>query len=82
MIEVLEAGKYPFVVVKGVAKLGAAREVPQTGITMQGEIDLHGVKTPVAIPLVITEQPDGSLRVQGRYQLFACIARPGGYLLG
>ena len=65
MLEALDAGKWPFVVFKGVAGLGAAREVPPGPVAIDGEIALHGVTTPMKVPVTLTTEPDGSLRARG-----------------
>ena len=68
MLEALEAGKHPFVVFKGTARLGPGRDVPAT-LPMAGEVDLHGVATPVTVPLALAVQPDGSVRARGSFQV-------------
>ncbi len=67
MLEALEVGRHPFVVFKGVAQLGA--DVPPTGgpVTMQGEVDLHGVKREVAVPLSLEFGDDGTVRARGAF---------------
>ncbi|HET7754204.1 MAG TPA: YceI family protein [Anaeromyxobacteraceae bacterium] len=66
MRDVLEVGKYPFVVYKAVAQLpsplprGAALDV-----TMKGELELHGVKRPLEIPAKVEIGDDGTVRVRG-----------------
>ena len=69
MLEALEAGKFPFVVLKGLARLGAERQVPAGPVTLDGEVDLHGVKTTAAIPLSLQLQPDGSVRARGSFDV-------------
>jgi polyisoprenoid-binding protein YceI len=68
MLEVLEASKHPFVVFKGIARLGDRGDL--TGpVTMQGEIDFHGVKRPVTVALKLDAQPDGSVRASGDFDV-------------
>ena len=69
MLEVLEAGKFPFVVWKGVLQLEPGRPVPRTGVTMLGELQFHGVTQPAAVPLTLEAAEDGSLRVLGRLEV-------------
>jgi polyisoprenoid-binding protein YceI len=66
MRDVLEAGKYPFVVFKGVATVPypLPRGAP-LDVTLQGELDLHGVKQPLDVPVRIEAAEDGSIRVRG-----------------
>jgi polyisoprenoid-binding protein YceI len=69
MLEALEAGKFPFVVLKGIARLGAERQVPAVPVTLDGEVELHGVKTTSAIPISVLLQPDGSVRARGSFDV-------------
>jgi polyisoprenoid-binding protein YceI len=67
MREVLEAGEHPFVVFKGVGQLPSPqpRGTPFE-TTLNGELDLHGVKRPLDIPVVVQLADDGAVRVRGR----------------
>jgi len=67
MLEALEAGKFPYVVFKGVAKLGPDRSLPNGPLVLQGEVDLHGVTRPLTVPLSLSVQKDNSIRVQGTF---------------
>jgi polyisoprenoid-binding protein YceI len=67
MLEVLEAGKFPFVVLKGVARLGASREIPAEPVPMQVQLQVHGVDTAQTVPLELKLQPDGTVRVRGAF---------------
>jgi polyisoprenoid-binding protein YceI len=69
MLEVLEAGKYPFVVFKGVAQLGADGTVPAGPLEVRGEVEFHGVSGPVVVPVTIDATPDGGLRVRGAFEV-------------
>jgi polyisoprenoid-binding protein YceI len=69
MREVLEAGKFPFVVWKGVLQLEPGRPVPPAGVTMQGELQFHGVTQQAAVPITLEAAEDGSLRVRGRLEV-------------
>ncbi len=67
MLEALEVGQHPFVVFKGSTRLDSA-EQPSGPVTMQGELDLHGVKRAVTVPLTVEFRPDGTVRVRGSFQ--------------
>lgn len=69
MLEVLEVGKYPFVVFKGRVQLGPGRELPTAPVAMEGVVDLHGVQRPTTVPLTIEAKGDGSLRVRGGFDV-------------
>jgi polyisoprenoid-binding protein YceI len=69
MLEALDAGKFPYVVFKGIARLGAAHEVPAAGVPMEGALDLHGVTTPTKVPVSLVQQPDGSVRARGSFDV-------------
>jgi polyisoprenoid-binding protein YceI len=66
MRDVLEAGKYPFVVFKGIATVPypLPRGAP-FDVTLNGELDLHGVKRPLDLPVSVEVAEDGSVRVRG-----------------
>jgi polyisoprenoid-binding protein YceI len=68
MLEVLEASQHPFVVFKGIARLAPGADLAGT-VTMQGEVDFHGVKRPVTVPLKLEEQADGSLHARGEFDV-------------
>lgn len=65
---VMEAEKHPFVTVKAVAStvMPAAhgRAIP---MDLTGELDVHGVKTPLAVPVQVELRDDGSARVRGGF---------------
>jgi polyisoprenoid-binding protein YceI len=67
VLEAVEAGKYPFVVVKGRASLGKDRALPPDPIRLEGELDFHGVKTPLSVPVTLEVMPDGSLRARAAF---------------
>ena len=69
MLEALEAGKFPFVVLKGIARLGAERQVPTGPVTLDAEVELHGVKTTAPLPFSLLLQPDGSVRARGSFDV-------------
>ncbi|BDG10003.1 YceI family protein [Anaeromyxobacter paludicola] len=69
MLEAMEAGKFPFVVFKGIAHLGPSRELPAGPVPFEGEVELHGVTTPLQVPLTLAPQPDGSVRATGAFEV-------------
>ena len=69
MREVLEVGKYPFVVNKGVAAIPSPPPREPFDVTLEGELELHGVKRPLDVPLRVETAEDGSMRVRGATKL-------------
>jgi polyisoprenoid-binding protein YceI len=59
MREVLEAGKHPFVVFKGVTRLATPLRPGPAKVDVAGELDLHGVKRPMALPAELAVSEDG-----------------------
>ena len=70
MRETLDASKLPFIVFKGVTSLvmPAAQGKPLT-TTIQGELDFHGVKRPIDVPVTLVFGGDGSASVKGKMKL-------------
>jgi len=68
MLEVMEVGKHPFVVFKGLSRLRRGADLTAGKASMQGEVELHGVKVPVTVPLTVEER-DGAIRVRGHFDL-------------
>jgi polyisoprenoid-binding protein YceI len=68
--EAMEAGKYPWVVFKGVGKLALPppRGTP-VRLDLAGELDLHGVRRPLTVPLEVTFDADGSARAKGGFEV-------------
>lgn len=69
MQEAVESGKFPFAIVKGVTQLppGAldgARPATLTA-TLAGELEFHGVKAPISVPLQVSLEAGGVVRVKG-----------------
>jgi polyisoprenoid-binding protein YceI len=66
MRETLEASRYPYVVFKGTTGLlmpvayGKA-----TPATLEGELEFHGVRQPLQVPVTVEFGDDGSARVRG-----------------
>ncbi len=67
MRETLEAAKHPFVVYKAVTSLGPHPAGRPVDAQLQGELDFHGVKRPLAVPATITFEKDGSATVRSRF---------------
>jgi polyisoprenoid-binding protein YceI len=66
MLETLQAGQHPYVVFKGVGTLPPAAPGVPVAVTLRGELDFHGVKRPVEVPVTVQFGTDGSARVQGK----------------
>ncbi len=68
MRETLEAGKFPYVVFKGVTSLtvpvATGRGVPAK---LEGELEFHGVKQPLSIPADIALAADGTATVHAKF---------------
>lgn len=73
MREAVDARAHPFVVFKGFARLGPGSVAPARSVTvetrMEGEVELHGVKKPVVVPLEIDLSPDGTARARGSFEV-------------
>jgi polyisoprenoid-binding protein YceI len=73
MQEAMEVNAFPFVVAKAagtfpaVAPAGGA--AAPAAVTLEGELDLHGVKRPVSLPLELVLSPDGTARAKGRFDV-------------
>lgn len=68
MLQALEAGRFPFVVFKGVGSLaGAAPGGRPVELKLRGELEFHGVKRPVEVPVTVELGQDGSARVRGTF---------------
>jgi len=66
MLETLEAGRHPHVVFKGVTRLdrpGPERKAVEA--SLRGEMEFHGVKQPVEVPVTV-ELGSGGARVRGK----------------
>jgi polyisoprenoid-binding protein YceI len=74
MQEVLETARFPFVVFKGVAHLegsvvAASARPAKAQVQMAGELELHGVRRPLTVPITLEFRPDGSVSVQGTFEI-------------
>jgi polyisoprenoid-binding protein YceI len=67
MRETLEAGRYPFVVFKGVSSLVTPVAYGSSApTTLRGELEFHGVKRPVEVPVTVEFKEDGTAKVRGK----------------
>jgi len=66
MLETLEAGRHPYVVFKGVGTLPHPPSGKPAELRLRGELDFHGVKRPVEVPVTVELGADGTARVRGR----------------
>jgi len=69
MLEVMNTGTFPMVIFKGKAQVGADGALPDGPLTMQGQVELHGVKKPYSVPLTVAAQPDGSIHITGAFDV-------------
>ena len=69
MLEAVQAGSFPFATWKGSIRLGPGGEIPSAPAVMDGELEFHGVKRRLSVPVRIAAQPDGSLRVQATFEV-------------
>jgi polyisoprenoid-binding protein YceI len=73
--DAVEEGRFPFVVFKGTAQLdpSAAPSRPVIPVTirtsMSGELEMHGVKQAITVPLEIQLERDGTARARGSFQV-------------
>jgi polyisoprenoid-binding protein YceI len=74
MLETVEASRFPFVVFKALGQLDAS-VVPASGgtpvsvpVTLAGELDFHGVKEPISVPITVELRPDGTARATGAFE--------------
>ncbi len=70
MRDTLEAGRFPFVVFKGVTSLVMPAALGKGIATaMQGQLELHGVTQAVNVPVTLQFADDGSAHVTGKMKL-------------
>lgn len=71
MQEALDVGEHPFVVLKATARgpALAAAGAPGGGLAIEGELDLHGVKRPVSIPVQLDRGADGAYRARATFEV-------------
>ena len=70
--DAVEEGRFPFLVFKGTAQLDPA-EIASPPFTIQtsmgGELEMHGVKRAVTVPLEIQLSTNGTGRARGSFQV-------------
>jgi len=66
MLEALEAGKFPYVVLKGVGEVPAVAPGRPVQAKLRGELEFHGVTRPVELPVDVEFQQGGGARVKGK----------------
>ncbi len=64
MDEVMQVGKYPFVVLKALGKLPASGP-----LQLNAQVDLHGVKKTSPVQVALDPQPDGSVHATGAFDV-------------
>ena len=70
MLEAVQAGSFPYATWKGsIRLLGPDGEIPPEPAVMDGEVEFHGVKRRLSVPVRIALLPDGSLRVQATFEV-------------
>jgi polyisoprenoid-binding protein YceI len=69
MLEVLDADRFPYVVFKGTAQVGAEGLPPGGKVSLAGELEFHGVKRPVTVPLVVEAASGGALHARGDFDV-------------
>ena len=68
MRETLDASKFPFVVFKGVTSLAIPVVYGKDVETkLEGELDFHGVKRPIAVPAKLSLGQDGTAVVKAKF---------------
>jgi polyisoprenoid-binding protein YceI len=69
MLEVLDADRFPYVVFKGTTQVGPEGLPPGGKVSFAGELDFHGVKRPVTVPLIVEAASGGALRARGDFDV-------------
>jgi polyisoprenoid-binding protein YceI len=69
MLEVLEAERFPLVVFRGIALSAPASAEPGVPVEMTGEVELHGQKSAVRVPVNVESRPDGTLRARAAFDV-------------
>ena len=70
MRETLDASRLPFVVFKGITSLVLpAAHGKSIATTMRGELEFHGVKQPMEVPVTLLFAGDGAAEVKGKLRL-------------
>jgi polyisoprenoid-binding protein YceI len=78
MQEAVDAGRFPFVVLKGVGRLdgtalearaGAAGQGDSVPVRLAAQVELHGVTRPIEVPITVELSPDGTARARGSFEV-------------
>jgi polyisoprenoid-binding protein YceI len=69
MRAVMESDRHPYVVLKGTSTLARPAAAGAVPLPLKAELDLHGVKRPVDLPMQVTFAADGTARVQGSFDV-------------
>ena len=70
MRETLDAGQHPFVVFKGVTTVPVpVAPGKAVAASMKGELEFHGVRQPVEVPVTVEFAADGSATVRGSMKI-------------
>jgi polyisoprenoid-binding protein YceI len=68
MRETLESSRYPFVIFKGVTSLVSPAALGKPVETkLAGELDFHGVKLPLSVPVQLVFEQDGTVTVTSKF---------------
>jgi len=68
MREVLEPDRFPYVVIKATGHLATPSSLPaEVPLKLAAELDLHGVKRQMEIPVKVRLEPGGAARVSGSF---------------
>jgi polyisoprenoid-binding protein YceI len=68
MREVMEAGRFPYVVLRATSRLAVPGSVPaEVPLELDVELEVHGVKRRVAVPVKVRFEESGAARVQGSF---------------
>jgi polyisoprenoid-binding protein YceI len=70
MLETVEAGKHPYVTFKGVSRVAPPTAFPATlSVTLEGELDFHGVRQPERVPITIALADASHAHVTGSFEI-------------
>jgi polyisoprenoid-binding protein YceI len=73
MQEAMDVGKFPYVVLKAVSQLGgavaASTATKTVTLDLTGELELHGVRRPVSMPVTLEMKADGTARAHGSFDV-------------
>jgi hypothetical protein len=68
MLEVVEAGRFPYVTLKGVGHVAPPATLPaQVVVVLDGELDFHGIKLPEKVPVTLDFAADGGVHASAHF---------------